>query len=76
MNEGVPFFVSLMAMTTHKTKGQKKLKKCWKTWSIGELQKKINKNKWGEEVGGLCLVQKQTGHWKIKPFCSFIFDQK
>jgi hypothetical protein len=56
MNEGVPFFASWTAMTTHKTKGEKNLESVGKLGALENFKRKKKRAKWGEEVGGLWLV--------------------
>ncbi len=74
----VPFFASLMAMTTHKTKGGKNLEYVG-TWSIGELQeKKKKKDKMGRGNGRVVASLEGNGALKNKklPFCSFFLTKK
>ncbi len=61
MNEGVPFFVFLMAMTTHKM-GGKNLESVGNFEAFESFKRKKQKTKWGEEVGRLWLIQKEMGH--------------
>lgn len=76
MNAWVPFFASLMAMTTHKIKGGKNLQNVG-TWSIGELQEKKTKDKMGRGNGRVVTNLEGNGALKNKklPFCSFFLTK-
>jgi hypothetical protein len=76
MNEGVPFFASLMA-TTDKM-GKKSLESVGKLEALESFKRKKTKDKMGRGSGRVVASLEGNGALKNKKlqFFSFIFDQK
>ncbi len=77
MNEGVPFFASLMATTTDKM-GKKSLESVGKLEALESFKRKKTKDKMGRGSGRVVASLEGNGALKNKKLqlFSFIFDQK